>query len=211
MFGRAGEHLSDWPLLARITGLFSDKRGVAALEFALIAPLLLSMYFVTMEVAQGIEANKKVGRVGSMVADLVTQQQQTTKSELDAILSIGEATLQPYNRSKPTIVITAIKVTDETTPKVNVVWSRKLVNGTFSIDAVAGTVTTVPPTLKIKGSFLIRVESKLAYAPVITWASQSKAPLGLTAAFDGIDMAETYYLRPRMSHDVKCDDCNPTP
>ena len=79
MFGRAGEHLSDWPLLARITGLFSDKRGVAALEFALIAPLLLSMYFVTMEVAQGIEANKKVGRVGSMVADLVTQQQQTTK------------------------------------------------------------------------------------------------------------------------------------
>jgi Flp pilus assembly protein TadG len=211
MFGRAGEQLTGWPLLARVTGLLRDKRGVAALEFALIVPLLLSMYFVTMEVAQGIETNKKVGRVGSMVADLVTQQQETRKADLDAILSIGEATLQPYNRSKPTIIITAIKVTDETTPKVNVVWSRKLNNGNFSIDAVAGTATSVPPALKIKGSFLIRVESKLAYAPVITWASESKAPLGLTAAFDGISMSESYYLRPRMSPEVKCDDCNPKP
>ena len=119
----------------------------------LIAPLLLSMYFVTMEVAQGIEANKKVGRVGSMVADLVTQQKEITLLQLEAILSIGEATLQPYNRSKPTIIITAIKVTDETTPKVNVVWSRKLVDGTVSIDAVAGTVTTVPAVAEDQGEF----------------------------------------------------------
>ena len=68
--------------------------------------------------------------------------------------------------------------------------------------------TTVPPTLKIKGSFLIRVESKLAYAPVITWACGQQG----AARPDGglrrhLDMAETYYLRPRMSHDVKCDDC----
>ena len=56
-----------------------DRRGVAAVEFALIAPLLLSMYFVTMEVSQGIEANKKVGRVGSIVADLVTQQQRSRR------------------------------------------------------------------------------------------------------------------------------------
>ena len=86
--------------------MLRDQRGVAALEFALMAPLLLSMYFVTMEVAQAIETNKKVGRVSSMVADLVTQQQTITKSELEAIMSIGESTLQPYDRSKPTIIIT---------------------------------------------------------------------------------------------------------
>ena len=86
---------------------------MAALEFALIVPLLLSMYFVTMEVSQAIETNKKVGRIGSMVADLVTQQQTITKSELEGIMRIGEATLQPYNRSKPTIIVTAIEVTNE--------------------------------------------------------------------------------------------------
>ncbi len=187
--------------------LFSDRRGVAALEFALIVPLLMAMYFVTMEVSQAIEANKKVSRVGDMVADLVTQQPSISKSELEAIMQIGEATLQPYNRSQPTIAITAIQITDETTPKVQVVWSRTLVNGTFSSGEVAGSITTVPAALEVKGSFLVRAESSLAYAPVITWAASSKPALGLAAAFDGISMKETYYLRPRRSITIPCPDC----
>ena len=96
-------------LLGGARRLFRDKGGVAALEFALIVPLLLMLYFVTMEVAQAIEVNKKVGRVGSMVADLVTQMQEMNKAELEGIMRIGEATLQPYNRSQPNITITRIK------------------------------------------------------------------------------------------------------
>jgi Flp pilus assembly protein TadG len=188
--------------------LLCDRKGVAALEFALLVPLLLALYFVTMEVAQAIETNKKVGRVGSMVGDLVAQQQSMNKSELEAIMRIGESTLQPYNRSKIDIEITAIEVTDEATPKIQVVWSRKLVDGVFSAGlAKDAPITDLPPALKIKGSFLIRAESKLAYAPVITWAASGKATLGLAAAFDGISMAETYYLRPRMSLSVPCSDC----
>lgn len=194
-------------LRAALAGLAGDRRGVAALEFALVVPLLLSMYFVTMEVAQAIETNKKVSRVGSMVADLITQQQAITKAEVEAIMAIGEATLQPYNRSKPSISVTAIQITDETTPKVKVVWSRKLVNGTFSIDATKDSITTVPTALKIKGSFLIRVKSSLDYKPVITWAAEDKPALGLMAAFANIAMAETYHLRPRMSQTVPCSDC----
>ena len=186
---------------------FRDRDGVAALEFALIAPLLLSMYFMTMEVGQGIETDKKVNRIGSMVADLITQQQSVTKADIDAIMAIGEATIQPYGRSQPSIEVTAIEVTDETTPKVKVVWSRKLVNGAFSIAAAKDSITTVPPALKVKGSFFIRVSSSLAYKPVITWAAENKSALGLLSAFDGINMSQTYHLRPRMSTTVPCSDC----
>jgi Flp pilus assembly protein TadG len=196
-------------LLARlrsgISRLASDKRGVAALEFALIAPLLLSMYFVTMEVGQGIETNKKVGRTASMIADLVTQQQSTTTADLDAILKIGNALIEPYNRSKPTIVITAIEVTSNS--KVQVAWSRKMTKGAFLADAKPGTATTVPVKLKIAGTFLIRVEAKLDYYPVITWTAGAKGTLGLTAAFDEINMSETYYLRPRMTQSIACSNC----
>jgi Flp pilus assembly protein TadG len=182
-----------------------DRNGVAALEFALIVPLLLMLYFVTMEFAQAIETNKKVGRVASMVGDLVTQQQAMSKAELEGIMRIGEATLQPYNRSQPSIEITAIEVTDE--DAVQVVWARKLVNGTFSAGPAKGAPATIPPSLRVKGSFLVRAESKLAYTPVIAWAASSKPTLGLAAAFDGISMAETYYLRPRMSMTIPCSDC----
>jgi Flp pilus assembly protein TadG len=205
MFLCAGAQFID-----RARQLFRDRSGVAALEFALIVPLLLCLYFVTMEVAQAIETNKKVGRVGSMVADLVAQMQDIPRSELEAIMRIGEATLQPYNRSKPTLTVTAIEVTDETTPKVQVVWSRNLIDGTFSAGPAKGTaVTDLPAALKVKGSFLIRAESSLAYEPVITWAASAstKEKLGLAAAFDSISMKETYYLRPRRSNTIPCSDC----
>jgi Flp pilus assembly protein TadG len=192
---------------ARLAQWIGDRRGVAAIEFALIVPLLLSMYFVTMEVSQAIESNKKVSRVGSMVADLVTQQQTITKSELEAILTIGESLLQPYNRSQPTITITAIEITDETTPKVKVFWSRKLAAGAYSAGAAKGSITTVPAALNTRGSFLVRVDSALGYKPVVTWAAADKPALGLTAAFDNISMSETYYLRPRMSQQIACSDC----
>lgn len=79
----------------------TDRRGVAAIEFAFLAPVLLAMYFVTMEVSQGIETNKKVSRIASMVADLVTQQSSVTEADIKAIMDIGISTLQPYNRSTP--------------------------------------------------------------------------------------------------------------
>ena len=93
MSQHAGAHGRLAKFRAWIARVAADRRGVAAIEFALVAPLLLCMYFVTMEVSQAIETNKKVSRIGSMVADLVTQQQTTTKSEVDAIMQIGQSLL----------------------------------------------------------------------------------------------------------------------
>ncbi len=185
----------------------SDRRAVAAVEFAMVAPIMLAMYFVTIEVAQGIDGNKKVGRIGSMVADLITQSPDTQKSEVDAILQIGQSIIQPYNRSAPTIVVTAIEVTADPNSTVKVAWSRKVVNNVYSRDAAAGTPTTIPAELNVPGTFLIRVESSLAYKPIITWTASQKTALGLTSAFDNIDMKKTYYLRPRISTTIPCSDC----
>ncbi|WP_269930876.1 TadE/TadG family type IV pilus assembly protein [Aminobacter sp. HY435] len=184
-----------------------DKRGVAAVEFALIAPLLMALYFLTMEVSQAIETNKKVSRVGSMVADLITQQQTIKSSEVDAVMKIGESILQPYSRSTGKIVITAVEITADAPPRAQVAWSRKLVNGVTTINVPAGTITNVPDALRIAGSFLIRVESDLDYKPVLTWAAENKAAIGLAASFDSISMGEIYYLRPRMSQTIPCADC----
>jgi Flp pilus assembly protein TadG len=191
--------------------LFGDRSGVAALEFALIVPLLLTLYFVTMEAGQAIETNKKVGRAAAMAADLVTQMPEISASQLEDIMSIGEAALQPYNRSEPTITITALEVGNEETPEVTEAWSVKLDGSECPKDPEdpddPEEATPVPDTLKVKGSFLIRVESSLDYRPVITWAASANPALGLTAAFDCIPMKETYFLRPRRSMTIPCADC----
>jgi Flp pilus assembly protein TadG len=191
----------------KLRQLARDRRGVAAVEFAIIAPLLLTLYFVTMEIAQAIETNKKIGRVASMVADLVTQQDKVEPGTIDAIMEIGGAILQPYNRSRPTIEVTAVQLTDDNNPRAEVVWSRKLDNGTTSQGAAPGTTMDVPANLRTPGSFLIRVSGRLDYRPVITWTADQKANLGLAGAFDRIAMNEIYYLRPRMSQMIPCDGC----
>jgi Flp pilus assembly protein TadG len=203
---RAGAHHGTTGIWRKAIRFWSDRRGIAAVEFAFIMPILLVMYFITMEASQAIETSKKVSRIGSMVADLVTQQPTIVKADLDAIMKIGTVTLQPYNRSTASITITAIQVTTDATPKVLVVWSRKLVGGVASVGAAANSTTTVPATLKVAGTFLIRVESNLGYKPVITW-SASGQQLGLTSAFNNIAMGETYYLRPRRSMTIPCSDC----
>lgn len=187
--------------------LIGDRRGVAAVEFALIAPVLLALYLVTMEVSQGIEANKKVGRVASMVADLVTQQQDMKRSELEAIMKIGNAIMYPYGRTIPTIEVTGIWIPDENDPKPIVRWSRKAVANQFSTGLPENTLVEVPETLKIRGTFLVHVSAALDYRPVVTWAADEKASLGLAAAFDKIAMKESYYLRPRMTTKITCTDC----
>jgi Flp pilus assembly protein TadG len=192
---------------SRLKRLLRERRGVAAIEFALIAPLLLALYFVTMEISLGIETNKKVGRVASMVADLVTQQQSMTKAELEGIMRVGESVMQPYNRTRPAITVTAIEITDEDSPKALVVWSRKMENDIFSAGAPAGSVASLPDQLVIRGSFLVRVDTNLDYRPVVTWSAGQKETLGLAAAFDRINMQETYYLRPRVTSFIACADC----
>ena len=76
----------------RSVDLAKDRRGAAAIEFAFVAPVLLVLYMMTMEIAQAIDTNKKVGRMASLTADLVTQEQDITKSEIDAIMYLYSAT-----------------------------------------------------------------------------------------------------------------------
>jgi Flp pilus assembly protein TadG len=195
---RAGAHLRTAKVWRKASRFWSDRRGIAAVEFALIMPILLIMYFVTMEASQAIETSKKVSRIGSMVADLVTQQTSVVKADVINIMKIGTVTLQPYNRSTPTITITAIQVTPDAT-RALVVWSQKLVNGVASAGAAATTETTVPAPLRVANTFLVRVESNLVYEPVIE--------LAINSAFNPINMGETYFLRPRRSVAIPCGDC----
>ncbi len=195
-------------LRRRLGALARDRRGMAAVEFAFIAPVLMALYFMSMEVSQAIETNKKVSRIGSMVADLVTQQSnEISRTELEAIMQIGGAILQPYTRSLPKIVVTAIYITDENVPKAQVFWSRKMVDGKFSPDAPKDTIVEIPEKLKIRDTFLIRVSGELEYRPVITWSAEQKTAIGLASAFDKIGMRETYYLRPRMTERIACTTC----
>lgn len=203
----AGAHDAMKKLAAGIRRLGKDRRGVAAVEFALIVPILLILYFLTMEASQGIETSKKVSRANATVADLVAQQSTVDPDSLKAILEIADTTLRPYYRSEPDIVITAIEVVGKDNPKAQVAWEYKVVGDSYGPGAVAGSATTLPNELTTEGAFLVRVTSTLAYVPVIAWSDDAVKTTGIASIFSHITMGETNYVRPRMTTTISCPNC----
>lgn len=191
-----------------IRSKFRDERGVAAIEFALVAPILFILYFMTMEVSQAIETNKKIGRISSMVGDLVAQQNPISREDVDGILDIGSAIIQPYGRSRPTIIVEHIRIEDKPNPaKAFIVWSRKLEGSAKTAGFSKDTETMVPEELMERGRHLVRVTTRLNYRPVIAWTAEQKTALGLASAFDNIAMSELSYLRPRNGAAITCSNC----
>lgn len=196
-------------LRKQIAGFGRDRRGVAAVEFAFIAPIMLALYFMTVEAVQGIDTNKQLSRLGAMVADLVGQQDTLTKEALAGIMRIGETTMRPYNRSSPTITVTGIKISKEDYGNLDprVVWSGKLTDDIYSAGYDKRSVATVEDNITSDDTFFIKVEISLGYKPIIAWASGAEKTTGLSGAFSNISMKEVYYARPRVRREIACSNC----
>jgi Flp pilus assembly protein TadG len=187
---------------ARLRSFGKRTDGAAAVEFAFIVPVMLALYFGTMEMSQGIEVNKKAGRASSLIGDLVTQQAVITKADIVAIANIATATLQPYNRSAPIVEVVGIQVTDETVPRALVAWSQRVSGGAGSSFLGVGSPITIPAELRIRNTFLVRGGLTVNYYPVTTWTVNTYA-----GGQKGIAMGEVYYLRPRTSPTITCTGC----
>ncbi|WP_018688865.1 TadE/TadG family type IV pilus assembly protein [Ahrensia kielensis] len=185
-----------------------DKGGIAAVEFALIVPLLLALYLGTVEISTGVTVNKRAARVASTVADLVTQQQEVDKKTLDSMLEIGAAIMYPYTADKPRITIVGVDVRDKHPDGGEIIWSRRYDKGKFDggFGSGKGTKIAVPERLRMDGTFLIKVITEIEYRPIVTWVLGSKTDVGGNT-YTALDMSEEYWLRPRIADTVTCTDC----
>ncbi len=186
----------------RVAHLRDDLRGVAAVEFAFVVPILLVCYMGTMEIGRGISVNKKVGRAASIIADLISQEGTMSRAKLDDYLKAAKLIQEPYTRYQMTVTATGIYVDNNGVAKAE--WSRRVNNGTFSSPIGKGTVVSIPADLNVEETFLVRVEATMDYVPVMVWVLRDTG--------GKISMAETYFNRARNpgaqnGKVVECGDC----
>lgn len=85
---------------ARAAKRFSDDvRGIAAVEFAFIAPILLVMLIGAVEITRAVSINKRVSVVTSMIADLVARETKLTGDDVKAIYDIAAQVMAPFDAS----------------------------------------------------------------------------------------------------------------
>jgi Flp pilus assembly protein TadG len=106
-------HLSKARFLGR---LLRDNRGVAAVEFAIILPLMLTVYLGTAELTQGLITTRKSTSVASALSDLVAEQAAgatLTDAEIADVFAAANAILSPYSTTSLKMTVSSVEfVTD---------------------------------------------------------------------------------------------------
>jgi Flp pilus assembly protein TadG len=163
-----------------------SERGLAAVEFALIAPVLVATYMGMAELSMAMMAERRASHAASVVADLVSQSSQINQTQVSDIFDVGDAIMAPFPSDGLSLRVSSVrKVDDKTAPTV--VWSRG--QGLDALGAV--TPAGFPPNLLVAGDSVIMAEVRYVYASPL----QQILPAAVT-------YNRTFYLRPRRATEV---------
>lgn len=174
-----------------------STRGVVAIEFAAILPVLLIMLLATFDGGNAIVAYMKV-RAATYVLASITNQYSTAvpiqSSNMTGIMSATTAVLAPYSSTPLAAVISelTISATKATTAKVR--WSATQ-NGTA---LAAGSSVTLPTGISASTNTCGKYPCYLILAKV----TYTYTPLFGYFASGGITLSDTVYATPRSSNCV---------
>jgi Flp pilus assembly protein TadG len=85
-----------------------DERGVAAVEFALILPVLVLLYVGVVDITYAVTANRKVTQVTSAVADLTAQAFEVDNQDVQNIFRAANDIMRPYPTAGLQVAITVV-------------------------------------------------------------------------------------------------------
>lgn len=176
--------LSPRRLLARFR---SDKRGVSAIEFALIAPALVVFYFGCIEVSTMLITDRKVTGTAATVADLTSRLTAADTTEITNILNSGIISMAPNDPVPTRIRVSSVEWDGSDTV---VGWSRSTANWTAR--AVDSDIT-VPTGLMPAGGSLVYAEVEYDYTSITGLFSAETYLLFQTDR----TMTEQQWTRPR--------------
>ncbi len=168
--------------LAAIRRLVTDCRGASAVEFALIAPLMITLYLGGVEITQAVAIDRKTTLVAHTVADLVAQETNITNADMSDDLNASAAITSPYSTTKLTVTVSRVDIDANGHASVN--WSDTL-NGTAR---AVGSSVTLPSALAVANTTIIWGETTYTYQPMFGTVIKQTLTLG-----------DQIYMRPRIS------------
>jgi Flp pilus assembly protein TadG len=183
--------------------LRGDSSGVAATEFAVIVPLMLVLFFGTVEFSSGVAVDRKVTMISRTLSDLTSQAPPPTPTTpysvvndayLQNVFTASISILTPYASTPVNTTISEIYVDTNKVAKIQ--WSKAATVATGATQATlatssrnAGDVVTnlVPAALLVKQTYLLFSEVSYRYTPTI----------GYVMSPSGVVLSDVAYTRPR--------------
>jgi len=175
------------PFLTFFHRFLRKETGTAAIEFALVVPLMLTLYIGSSEAASLLTADRKVQTVSGAMGDLVARANKTiTSDQMKDYFDAATSIMSPYLTSGLTQTVTAVSVS--ASGQTSVLWSARFADGKYS--------TTVPEHPKgkpyalpaetvaiAKGQTVIASEAKYSYRPLLGIVFKNTFDLNRSALF----------------------------
>lgn len=167
--------------LGRLAERFAAARdGMVAVEFALIAPVMLTIFFAVTELSDGLEAGTKVTQVASTAADLVGQESKVCDAEMNDVFATLNAIMFPYPPNNMGIRISSL--IDGGNGLIKVAWS----DAQNMAPRTVNSTITVPAGLVATGGSVIYTEVNYTYNSTMgVWLVGPQT------------VTDTFYMHPR--------------
>jgi Flp pilus assembly protein TadG len=169
----------------RLSALRRDQRGISAVEFAMVLPLMITLYLGVVEISQGVAAQRKTTLTARTIADIASQYTNIKNDDMTNMLKAASAVIAPFSTSQLKVTVSAINIDANGIAKV--AWSDTL-NGTAR--AVDSTVT-IPGALMVANTQLIWSEVTYTYTPNIG-----------SVFISTLNLFDQIYMRPRLSDTI---------
>jgi TadE-like protein len=176
-------------MIRQIKNLVRDRRGLAALEFALTAPMMILVLFGSIEVTELLATNRRSQNTAASIADVVSRDTVITDEEISDLWTAANTLMYPNSAGPLKMRVSSVRIVDATTAEV--LWS----DGHNGLSPLAeGSPVVLPAGMMIPNTSVIMAETVYHYVP----------PIGvfLEVAFD-LDHIE--YRRPRVADPVTRD------
>ena len=178
--------------------LLRDERGVSAVEFALIAPIMILLYCGLAELTLAMMAERRASHAASAVGDLIAQERGTISDNgITQVLNVGKLVVSPFSAADLTMRISSVQADPSGTPMV--VWS-KAQGAALSPLQTGVTPLGFPTTLLAANESVIMSDVVYAYETPLKKVVNRK-----------LHFSETFYLRPRRADEIVCTDCPAVP
>ena len=150
---------------ARLSRLYrrfaASTRGVAAIEFAMILPVLAVLFLGSFDGGRAIAIYLKVRAATYALASITNQYQTIALSDMQSITAATAVIMQPYPSAPAVVTISQIAINGKGT--ATVAWSYSL-NGT---PLTQGASFTLPSAnLATPNSYLIYAQVGYAFTPM---------------------------------------------
>jgi Flp pilus assembly protein TadG len=185
----------NWNRLRRpLSALAADLRGGAAVEFALVAPLLILLYAVGFEITEAATVNRKLTDTTVQLSEVISQYTKVNKNDISTLMNATSQIMAPYSTSY--LSMTVSEITVDANGVASVTWSEPYQNGTAFTGTPITTAPAAPPSFATANSSYVVVQSSYTYSPIIG-----------ANLINSMVLSQKSFMLPRNSSSVACTDC----